>query len=141
MTEHIFITLFSCSERHNLHRILTKLVHHISYKIKSLLICQTGNNTDHHCFVVFFQTQLLLKRCLIFNLFFSESIYAVIFSYVLICLRIIILIINTIYNTGKTIRSCIHKAFQLLTVKCGLNFLCVSITYRCDSVRIHNSAF
>ena len=48
VTEHILIALISCAKSYNLYTILTKLVHDISDQVKSLLICQTGNNTDHH---------------------------------------------------------------------------------------------
>ena len=53
VTEHILITLITCTKCHDLYGILAKLIHNIGDQVKSLLVCQTGNDTDHHGLRIF----------------------------------------------------------------------------------------
>ena len=51
-----------------------ELIHHIINQIKSLLIGQSGHNTEHHHLRILVQSKLLLQRQLVGNLVLAECI-------------------------------------------------------------------
>ena len=75
--------------------------------VKSFLVSQSGDNTDHHLLCINFQPKLLLKCKFIFHLFFSKVLYCIISCNMDIRARIIFFIVNTIDNSGQTVTSCI----------------------------------
>ena len=140
MPEHILILLCAGAKNYDLNLIPAQLIHHICDQIKALLVCQTGYNTNHHLLGILCKSQLSLQCSLVLNLLFSEILNGKIIVNPCICLRIPIGIIQTIYNSGQAVRTGIHKAVQLLTVKRSLNLLRICITYCCYPVSIDNSA-
>ena len=141
MTEHVLITFFTSAKSNNLYCILAKLVHDISDQVKALLVCQTGNDTDHHSLRILLKSKIFLKLDLIFNFLFAEVSCVVVSCNIRICLRIEFIIINTIYNTTEAVGSGIQKAVQLLTVEWCLDLLCVGITYCSDSICKYHTSF
>ena len=139
MAEHILILFFSCTKRYDLYCILTQFIHYICNKIKSLLICQSGYDTDHHSFMILFQTKFLLKCDLVLDLLFTEIADIIISLDLIVCQWIIIFIINSVHNSRQAVCSCIHKTVQFLAIEWCLNFLCIRVTYRRYSVRIYDS--
>ena len=139
MTEHILILLFPCTKNYDLYCILTQFIHYIGNKIKAFLVCQSGNHTDHHGLLVFLQTKFFLKCDLILDFFFTEIADIIISLNLIICQRIIIFVVNSIYNSWQTICPCIHKTIQLFTIEWCLDLFCIGITYRRHSVCIYNS--
>ena len=129
MTEHILITFLTGTKRNDLYRILTQFIHDISNQIKSLLVCQTGYNADHHSFRILLKSKIFLKLYLILDLLFAEVLCIVVSGDIRICLRIEFIVINTIYNTAQAVGSRIEKSVQLLTIKRCLDFFCIGITY------------
>ena len=140
MTEHILITLLACSKNNQLNLILTQFIHNISNQIKALLICQPGNHAKHHLLGIHFQSQLCLKSCLIFYLFLPESHCIVILSQELVCLRIVLLIVDAIYDTPKGIGPCTHETVQMFAVVWHLDLLCISLAYSRNCIRIYNAS-
>ena len=141
MTEHILILFFASTECHDLHSILTELVHHICYQVKAFLVSQSGNDTNHHRLMVLLQIQFFLKRCLVLDFLSPEIRYIIVLHNAWICFRIIILIIDSVHNTGQTVRSCIHQTVQAFSIEWHLNLFCISIAYSCDPICIDNSTF
>ena len=140
MTEHILILLLTCSKRNNLNCILTQFIHHTGDQIKSLLICQSGYDTDHQLLMVLCKSKLFLKFNFILNLLFPEILYTVIPVNILVCLRIIYIIVDSIHNTGKACRPGLHQSFQLFSVKRSLNFLCIGAADSCHFICIDDTA-
>ena len=83
---------------------------------------------------IFFQAKLFLKCGLILHFFLAECLNRIIFHNVRVCLRIELIVVNSIYNSGETIGTGIHKSVQLFSVKWCLYFFCVGIAYRCHAV-------
>ena len=54
--------------------------------------------------------------------------------------RIIIRIVDTVYDTTKIIGPCPKKSVKFLTVKLSLDLLCISLTNSSNSICINNSA-
>ena len=73
VTEQVLILLFTGSENNKLGILRTNFFNYIINQIKALLICQTGDNTNHKLSVILCQPQFLLKTSLVFNLFLAES--------------------------------------------------------------------
>ncbi len=140
MPEHVLILLLAGSKHNNLNGILAQLVHHIGNQIKSFLIRQSGHDSDHHGVRILVQIQFFLQRQLILHLFLTEIVDIVILLNMRIRGRIIIIIVNTIHNTGQAVRLGIHQPVKLLTVERHLNLLCIGITYRGHPVRINDTA-
>ena len=140
VAEHIFVTLFSCSKSHDLNRILTELIHHIRNQIKSLLVSQTGYDTDHHGLLILIQSKCLLKRKFILYLFLAEIRYIVVVLDHRVRRRIPLIIIKTIYDTGQTVGSCIHQTVQALSVERLLDLFCIGIADSRHLVRINDTA-
>ena len=110
MTEHVLILFFTCSQYHNLHRILAQLVHHTGDQIEALLIRQPGYNSDGKTFGIFIQTQLFLKRNLILDLFFPKVDGIIMKFQAGIRCRIKRLPVNAIDNPSQIILSGSEKA-------------------------------
>ena len=66
MTEHVFILLFTGAQHHELDIILTQFIHNIGNQVKALLIGQTGYDTDDQCLIILIQSEISLKRTLVF---------------------------------------------------------------------------
>ena len=128
VTEQIFITLLTGTENYKLCILGTDLLDHIIDQVKALLICQSGNNTDHKCLVILIQSQLLLKTSLILDLLLTECLCIVICVDQRICLRIVLIIIKTVYNTTQAVAAGTHQTVQMLAVKWHLDLLCIGIT-------------
>ena len=60
VAEHILILRVSRTKHCDLYRILAHLIHHIIDQVKSLLVCQTGYNSDQHHMAVLIQSQFFL---------------------------------------------------------------------------------
>ena len=141
MPEHIFVFFFSGSENHQLNGILTQFIHHIGDQIKTFLICQAGYHTQHHSLRIHFQSQFLLKSCLIFHFFFSECLCIIIHCDHSIRFRIIFVIIDSVYDTTQTVASRLHQSIQPFPVEWGFDFFRISVTYSCDRICIYQAAF
>ena len=141
MPEHIFVFFFSGSENHQLNGILTQFIHHIGDQIKTFLICQAGYHTKHHSLWIHFQSQFLLKSCLIFYFFFSECLCIIIHCDHSIRFRIIFVIIDSVYDTTQAVASRLHQSIQPFPVEWGFDFFRISVTYRCDRICIYQTAF
>ena len=140
VTEQVLITLLTGSKNNKLCILGTDLLDHIIDQIKALLICQSGNNTDHECLVILIKTQLLLKTSLVFDLFLAEVLCIVIGIDQRICLRIILIIVETVYNTTQTVAAGTHQPIQMLAVKWHLDLLCIGITDCRYHIRINDTA-
>ena len=140
MTEHVLVLRVSCSQYHNLYRILAELVHHIINQVKSFLVCQTGYNTDHHHMGILIQPKFFLKSQFVHRLQLPEIINCEILCDPAVSLRIPVRIVQSVDNTAKIIGPCIHQAVQRFTVKRSLNLLSISLAHRCHLVRIDDTA-
>ena len=140
MTEHIFVALISGSEDHKLNCILAHFIHHICNKIKALLVCETGYDSDHHYLWINLKSQVFLKLKFIFYFFLAEITGVVILSDKRICFRIKYIIVNSVYNSSQAVGSGAHQPIQALSVKRRFNFFCVCITYSSYRIRKNNSA-
>ena len=141
MTKHIFITFLTSSEYNNLHRILAQFIHNTINKIESLLIGQSGDDTNHHDFLVLRKSQLFLQCKFIFYFIQTEVANTVPRTDLLICLRIPLLIIKSVHNSLKFTGPGSHQAIQMFPVERSLNLLRISIADRCNPVCINNAAF
>ena len=141
MAEHVLILSLTSSQNNKLHRILAHFFHHIGDQVEALLIRQTGDDSDHHGLRIYFQTQLLLKPCLVFHFLFSEILCIKRFINMWIRFRIVIVVVQSVYDTAQVIGARPEKTIQSFSVKRSLDFLCVGIAYRCDRVRIYQSTF
>ena len=121
MAKHIFIFFLTSAEHNKLQIVLAHLIHHIGDQIKSFLVGQTRNNTNHESGIVLLQSEFSLKCPLIFYLLLTEIPNVVLVFDQLICLRIILIVINTIYNTAQTIGTSSHQTIQTFSVKRCLN--------------------
>ena len=141
MTEHVLILRISCSKYRDLYCILTHLIHHIINQVKSFLICQTGNDSDQHYMIVFIQSKFFLKSSLIHRFVFPEILNVKCLCDSVICIRIPVIIIQTIHNTTKIIRSCCHQSVKSLSIERCLDLFCITVAYCCHLVCIDNTAF
>ena len=139
VTEHILITFFSGTQYYNLYFILADFIQNTFNQVKAFLICQSGYYTDHHHIRIFFQTKLSLKCYFILCLFCQYICCIKLIWKMNIRLWIKDIIINTIYNTGKHIRTCLQQLIQLLSVKFCLNLFRVSLTDGSHTVCIDNT--
>lgn len=137
--EHIFIFFFTGTKYNDLDIFLTKLIHYICDQIKALLICQSGNNTDHKLLIILLQAKLLLRArlFLIFSLRKFAALYgATIF---LSFSWIEFFIINTVDDTTQRTGSCTQQSIQPFSVKLCLNFFRISIGNCCYRIRINDT--
>ena len=141
MAEHILIFCFPGSQYYNLYCILAELIHHIINQIKSLLIGQSGHNTEHHHLRILVQSKLLLQRQLVGNLVLAECIDRKTFCDPCILKWTVLIIIQSIYNSTKVIGSCTHQTIETFSKKRCLDLLRVCLTYRCHFIRIDDTAF
>ena len=65
-------------------------------QVKSLLVGQTGDDTDHELFLVLRQSQLRLQRLFILGFLLAECLCVIILYDPFICLRIKFIVIDTI---------------------------------------------
>ena len=140
MAEHIFIFFFTGTKYNDLDIFLTKLIHYICDQIKALLICQSGNDTDHKLLIILLQAKLLLQRTFVFDLFLTEICCIVRCYDILIFFRIEFFIINTVDDTAQRTGSCTQKSIQPFSVKLCLNFFRIGIGNCCYSIRINDTA-
>ena len=141
VAEHIFIAFFAGTKYNNLNCILTQLVHDVCDQVKSLLVCQTGNDADKHCVRIFVQPEISLKLKLVFDFFLAEGLCIIILCNVFICLRIEYIIINSVDDTAKVMGTCTEKSIQPFSVKRCLDLFGISITYCCYCICKYNSTF
>ena len=140
MSEHIFIFFITCAEYNKLYILRTNLIHDICHKVKSFLVCKSWYNTNHEFTFILCKSKFFLKCNLVLPFLLTECNLIIISHKTLICLRIVYIIIDTIYNTRKTISTCIHKSIKMLSVKRSLYLFRICGTYSCNSVSIYNSA-
>ena len=140
MTEHILVTLFSCSQNHQLNIQLTELIHHVGDEVKALLVCQTGNHADHKLLVVLLKTQLFLKSLFVFHFFLAEILDVIVFSNKSIRLRIVLIVIDSVYDSAEVIGTGIEKAVQMLSVERCLDLLRIGSTHGSNRICIDQSA-
>ena len=141
MPEHILILTVASSEDDKLSILCTDLVHHVGYQIQSFLVGQTGYKTNHKLMFILFQSQFSLQGQFIFYFHFPEVDRIIIIRQSLICLRIILIIINTIQNTAELSGTGTEQSVQTFTVERHLNLFRISWTDRRNPVRIDKSAF
>ena len=140
MTEHVLIPLLSRAENHKLKILLAYLIHHTVDEVKSFLISEPGDNTDHELVLVLFQAEFLLKSYLVLPLFFPERDLIVTGRNLCIRLRIKELIVDTVDDSGQAVAAGPHQSVQVFTVKRCLDFLSICRRYSRDPVSIHNAA-
>jgi len=140
MTEHILITLLAGSQHHNLYRILTKLIHNTVNQVKSLLIRQSGYNTDHHGFLILRKSKLLLKLQLVLYLFLTEIVHGIILINMFVRLWIPFVIVKTIDNSGQLSGSGTHESIQMFSEERSLDLLCIGTAHRRDPVCIDDAS-
>ena len=140
MAEHVFISLITGSQCHNLNCILAELIHHISDQVKSLLICKTGNDSDHHYFRILLQSQFSLELNLILHFFLTEGCGIIILCNTGICLRIENIVINSVYNTSETVGTGTHQSVQTFSVERCLDFLSISVADCSHRICKYNTA-
>ena len=78
ITEHIFISAVTGSKNDELDTITTDIIHNAINQIKSLLVCQSGYNTDHKLLIILWESTFLLKFNLVDLLQFTEIVDTVI---------------------------------------------------------------
>ena len=140
-TEHIFITLLSGSQYHDLDPIIPKdFIHHIVHQIKTFLICQTGNHTDQEFVRIFLQACFFLK-CKFICFFIGRNISGQFLCDCRIFLWIKHVVIQSVYDSGQCKRFCTHQSIQAFAAFGGLNFSGISLTDGCNVVRIHDTTF
>ena len=96
VTEHILILLISGSENDQLHIITAQLIHHTLDQIKTLLIGQTGNDTDRKLLLINRKSKLFLKSALILYLLLAEILCIVALCDQGIGLRIELIVIDAV---------------------------------------------
>ena len=105
ITEHILIPLIPGAQNYKLHSILTDFIHDRIYQIKSLLICQSGNNTKHKLILILRQSQLLLKCQFVVYLVLFQGFRIIILSEMFISFRIVNLVIDSVHNSYQRLVS------------------------------------
>ena len=140
MAEHVLILWISCSQYHDLHRVLAELVHHIINQVKPLLVCQTGYNTDHHHMGILIQLKLLLKGQLIHLLQLTEILNIEVLCDPVVCLRIPVRIVQSVDNTAEIIGPRVHQAVQRFSVERRLDLLGIGLADRGHLIGINDTA-
>ena len=140
MTEHIFVTFLTGAQYHELDIILTQFIHDISDQIQTLLVCQSGYQTDHHLLIIYAKSKLFLQGMLILHLFLAEIHCIIGFYDIFVCLRIELSIVDTIDDTAQIMTSRTQQSVQTLTVKRRFDLLRIGITYGGHCIRKHNTA-
>ena len=141
VTEHVFIALVPCSKHDNLHCILAQFVHNIGDQVKSLLVSQTGNDADKHCFRIFVKPEISLKLEFIFYLFLAESLGIICLGDVLVCLLIEYVVVNSVDDSSQAVGTCLKKTFQTFAVERGFDFLRICFAHCSHSVCKDDSSF
>ena len=140
VTEHIFIAFITRSKNHQLHVVTAKLIHHTLDQIQALLVCKTGYNTHHKLLLIHRKSQLLLERLFVFRLFLAEILCIIFLGDKRIGLRIKIIIINSVYDSPKTVGPGPHQSIQTFAIKWHLDLLCVGVAYSSDRICINDTA-
>ena len=140
MAEHILVFHIARAEYNDLYRILTEFIHHIVHKVEAFLVCQTGNHTDHHNFRVFLQSKLLLEAGLVDRLVFAEVADIEILCDPVVCLRIPVVIIQSVHDAAQIIGACGHQSVKSLAVERGFDLFRVAVAYGRYFIRIDNAA-
>ena len=138
--EHILIFLLASAKHNELYALFAHSFHHVCNKVKALLICQTANNAYHETIVVLRKTKLSLNCSLVVYLLLKHIVIIVSYNNVLVCVRVVINVVDTIYDTTKIVSPCPHKYVKTLAVELSLYLLCVCVADSCDSVSINKSA-
>ena len=139
MTEHILITFLTGAQYHELDIILTQFIHHISDQIQTLLVCQSGYQTDHHLLIIYAKSQFFLQGTLILHLFLAEIHCIIGFYDIFVCLRIELSIVDTIDDTAQIMTSRTQQSVQTLTVERRLDLLRIGITYGSHRIREYDT--
>ena len=140
MTEHILITFLTGAQYHELDIILTQFIHYISDQIQTLLVCQSGYQTDHHLLIIYAKSKLFLQGTLILHLFLAEIHCIIGFYDIFVRLRIELSIVDAVDNTAQIMTSRTQQSVQSLTVERSLDLLSIGITYRSDRICEYNTA-
>ena len=139
IAEHILIASFACAKNNYLNSILAELIHNAVNKVEALLVCETGNYTDHHNVGIFIEPKLSLKSKLVLNLFISEVISIEVIFNVLVCFGIKFYIVDTVNDTGENTALCAKQRIKVFTVFGSFDLFCISITNCCNSVSINDT--
>ncbi len=140
IAEHILVSRLACTEDNKLYILLAHSLHHIGDKVKALLISQTADNSHHELSVVLCKVELSLHSTLVVDLLFKHIVDVVLHSYHIVGIGVVIVIVDTVYDTSEVILSCPHKTVQTLTVEFCFDLLCIGGAYCCDSVSVNQSA-
>ena len=140
MAEHVFILLIAGSEYGKLNRILTELIHHIRDQVKTLLVCQSGNDTDQHGLRVNIQPEIGLQCRLVSDFLLPESPGVIILVNQRIRRRVESDIVNAVHDTAEVMLPRAHQAVKALAVIRHLDFFRISLRHGRDGVRINEAA-
>ena len=138
--EHVLIFLISGSQYYQLHIIAAEFVHNTLHQIQSLLVGQTGNDSHHEFLFIYRKAKLCLELFFIFSLFLTEIPCIVRLRNELICLRIKLVIVNTIDYTSQISGTCAHQAIKSLPVERHFDFLCVCLADSSDGICKNNAS-
>ena len=140
VTEHIFISVLTCAENYDLNSVAADFINYSCDKVKALLVCETGYDTDHHNVGVNLESKLSLKVELILNLFLLEVLGCELMSDIDVCLGVELVVVDTVYDTCKNVGACTEKSVKLFAVEACLDLFSVCFTYSCNAVSIYDTA-
>ena len=139
VTEHVLVLLIAGTEYHELDIILAELIHDALDEVETLLVGETGYDTDHHLARIHVHAELLLERLLVLRLLLTEVAGVERLYEVLIRLRIPVIIVDTVDDTAEVMCTCAEQSIEALAVERHLDLLGVGIGNRRDRVGIHDT--
>lgn len=116
------ILLLTCSKRATIW-IASQYVHPSHRRSNQIRISQSGYDTDHQLLMVL-KCPSSFWSSIWFLIFFPEILYTVIPVNILVRLRIIYIIVDSIQYRKRLGRPGLHQSFSF-SVKRSLNFLCI----------------
>ena len=140
VAEHILIALLTGTQYDKLNIIPAQFIHHICNQIQSLLVGQSGDQTDHHLLVILAQAKLLLQGALILDLLLAEIRSIVGIHDMLVGLRIEVGIVDSVDDTSQITASGAQQSVQTLAVEGSLDLLRIGVAHSRNCIRIDDTA-
>ena len=140
VAEHILILIITCTEDYYLHVLLADILHHISDKVKALLVGKTADYTHKEAVVIKLQAKLCLESTLVVYLLFEDCLLVVFLVYHHILRRVELVIVDTVDDTTKVMLSCSHKPVKALAEERGLYLICIGLRNCSYCICIHKAA-
>ena len=127
VSEHIFIASVACTKHNQLSTVSHYIIHSSVDYIKTFLISKSGYNTHKVCIWIFRKSQLSLKCKLVLQPVLLKCPEIVFCFKSRICLRIIGIIVDTIYNAPERLPAGLKQAVQSFSIIWSLNLMGIGI--------------